>query len=143
MEPFNRLKNRANLFRPKNYSSQIDISNHCSSLSIDQSELSNKKGTRENNNIVLKRSTSMLCPQQRFQTFLKINHYDHHNLNCFELSNCSINDSSTDDYHFVKSSSNYYWNKKLYSKMSNINEQDVFSSEESLNEKIIEEGKEK
>jgi hypothetical protein len=76
----------------------------------------------------------MICPQQSLQTLLKTtpNHHPQRNSVCVPFSTCS-----TDDYRFIKSSSNRFWNKK----MSNIIEQDVFPSDESLTEKKIEEGK--
>ena len=80
----------------------------------------------------------MICPQQRLQTFIK-NHNQRNSI-CVELSDCQLDESSTDDYRFIKSSSNRYWNKNICSKMSNINEQDIFPSEESLNENKIKEG---
>ncbi|CAF1436191.1 unnamed protein product [Rotaria sp. Silwood1] len=148
VEPFHRLKNRANLFRRKLYSSQLDISNHSSLHSINHSNLSdqiitidnNNKGNN-NNNVILKRSNSMICPQQRLQTFLKTNNNNNNNNRnsiCIELSGCPIDESSTDDYYSIKSSSNHYWNKKLHSTMSNIKEQDTYPSNESLNENKIE-----
>jgi len=80
----------------------------------------------------------MICPQQRLQTFLKTtNHQQQRNSICVQLSGCQIDESSTDDYKFLKSSSSRYWNKK----MSNINEQDVFPSDESLHEKKVQEGR--
>ncbi|CAF1018174.1 unnamed protein product [Rotaria sordida] len=135
VEPFNRLKHRANLFRRKLYSSQLDIHNHCSSYN----NSSNQIIKTDNNNIILKRSNSMICPQQRLQTLLKTNNNNNNNRNsiCVELSGCSIDESSTDDYHSIKSSSNHYSNKKIHSPMSNINEQDVYPSNESLNENKI------
>jgi hypothetical protein len=79
----------------------------------------------------------MICPQQRLQTFLKTNNNQQRNSISIQLSDCPIDESSTDDYRFLKSSSNRYWNKN----MSNINEQDVFPSDESLHEKNLEQSK--
>ncbi len=135
MEPFNRLKNRANLFRRKNYSSHLDISDPRSSLPADHFISSHQIATTDNNSLVLKRSNSMICPQQRLQTLLNNNNV--HNSICVGLSACQ-----TDECSFVKSSSNRYCGKKPYSKMSHINEQDVSSSRESLIERNIE-GKKK
>jgi hypothetical protein len=66
----------------------------------------------------------MICPQQQLQTFLKTTNSSQRNSVC----------NPTDDYRFLKSSSNRYWNKK----MSNINEHEIFQSNESLHEKKIE-----
>jgi hypothetical protein len=128
------LKSRANLFRRKYYSSQADISNHRSSLPADHIQPSHRIKAVENNSIALQRSNSMICPQQRLQTLL--NNNSQRNSICEESSSCSTN-----DYRFIKSSSDRYWNKNIFSKMSNINEQDTFPSEESLNENKIKEGK--
>ena len=135
VEPFTRLKNRANLFRRKNYSSQTDISNPRSSLPADHliptHQLPPSPASVEESTVVLKRSNSMICPQQRLQTFLKGNRQQRNSI-CVQLTDCSIDESSTDEYHsFNKSSSSRYWTKK----MSNINEQDVFPSDESLHDK--------
>jgi hypothetical protein len=84
----------------------------------------------------------MVCPQQRLRTLLNTNNNNHHrNSICVELSGCPTDESSTDDYCFIKSSSNRYWNKSSYSRMSNIAEHDRFPSDESINEKRIGEGK--
>ncbi|CAF1422566.1 unnamed protein product [Adineta steineri] len=146
VEPFNRLKNRANLFRRRNYSSHLDISNPRSLLPAEHFITSHRilatdNSNNNNNNIILKRSNSMICPQQRLQTLLKNNNI--RNSICVEVAGCPTDESSTDDYNFIKTSSNRYFGKKNYSKMSHINEQDTFSSRESLNEKTIEEGKKK
>jgi len=82
----------------------------------------------------------MICPQQRLQTL--INNNNVHKSISVGLSGCQTDESSTDECSFVKSSSNRHYGKKPYSKMSHINEQDVFSSRESLNERNIE-GKKK
>ena len=139
VEPFNRLKNRANLFRRRNYSSQLDISDPRSSLPADHFILPQQtKAPEANNQLLLKRSNSMICPQQRLQSLLK-NSKNNTNRSsvCVELADCPTDESSTDDGHFVKSASNRYFRQK----MSHINEQDVFTSEESLKEKMIHEGK--
>ena len=67
----------------------------------------------------------MICPQERLQTFMKNTNPPQRNSICVRLSDCS-----TDQHRLLKSSSNRYWNKK----MSNIHEQDVFPSNESLHE---------
>ncbi|UJR22192.1 hypothetical protein I4U23_025256 [Adineta vaga] len=137
VEPFNRLKNRANLFRRRNCSSQLDISDSRSSLPADHFILPHSITTSGNNHhLVLKRSNSMICPQQRLQSLLKNNiHNKNRNSICVELPDCPTDESSTDEYSFIKSSSNRYFRKQTYPKMSHINEHDVSSSEESLNEK--------
>lgn len=142
VEPFARLKNRANLFRRKNYSSQIDISNPRSSLPADHfipyDQISSPTTTNtENPNLILKRSNSMICPQQRIPSLLKSTNHHQRNSICVQLPGCPLDESSTDDFKFLKSSSNRYWNKK----MSNIKEQDIFPSDESLHEKKPEEDK--
>ena len=127
VEPFTRLKNRANLFRRKNYSSQTDISKPRSSLPADHFIPTDQLPAVEQYNIILKRSNSMICPQQRLQTFLKTTNPSQRNSVC----------DPTDDYRFLKSSSTRYWGKK----MSNINENEIFPSDESLQEKKNEPGK--
>ncbi|CAF2086525.1 unnamed protein product [Rotaria magnacalcarata] len=145
VEPFYRLKNRANLFRRKHYSSHLDISENCSILSGDYSNRSDKKKITNNinnsnhNNVVLKRSNSMICPQQRLQSFLRSNNNNkkdpnYRNSISVELTGCLMDESSTDDYYPVKSSSDYYWSSKMRSTMSNIKEQDVYPSQESIDE---------
>ncbi len=74
----------------------------------------------------------MICPQQRLQTFLKTTNNHQRNSLCLPLTNYP-----TDDYRFLKSSSS---SRYLNKKMSNINEQDIFPSDESLNEKKTKEG---
>lgn len=131
VEPFTRLKNRANLFRRKNYSSQTDISNPRSSLPADHFIPTHQlPSPTEESTVMLKRSNSMICPQQRLQTFLKGNRQQRNSI-CVQLTDCSIDESSTDEFRFNKTSSSRYWTKK----MSNINEQDVFPSDESLHNK--------
>ncbi len=137
VEPFTRLKNRANLFRRKNYSSQTDISNPRSSLPADHFIPTDQLPTVDQQNIILKRSNSMICPQQRLQTFIKATNSSQRNSICVQLSGCPIDETSTDDYRFIKSSSTRY----CYKKMNNINEQDGFPSDESLHEKKIEQSK--
>ncbi|CAM4801902.1 unnamed protein product [Rotaria magnacalcarata] len=145
VEPFYRLKNRANLFRRKHYSSHLDISENCSILSGDYSNRSDKKKITNNinnsnhNNVVLKRSNSMICPQQRLQSFLRSNNNNkkdpnYRNSISVELTGCLMDESSTDDYYPVKSPSDYYWSSKMRSTMSNIKEQDVYPSQESIDE---------
>ncbi|CAM4783871.1 unnamed protein product [Rotaria magnacalcarata] len=152
VEPFYRLKNRANLFRRKHYSSHLDISENCSILSGDYSNRSDKKKITNNinnsnhNNVVLKRSNSMICPQQRLQSFLRSNNNNkkdpnYRNSISVELTGCLMDESSTDDYYPVKSSSDYYWSSKMRSTMSNIKEQDVYPSQESIDENKNEAGK--
>ncbi|CAF4101333.1 unnamed protein product, partial [Rotaria magnacalcarata] len=152
VEPFYRLKNRANLFRRKHYSSHLDISENCSILSGDYSNRSDKKKITNNinnsnhNNVVLKRSNSMICPQQRLQSFLRSNNNNkkdpnYRNSISVELTGCLMDESSTDDYYPVKSPSDYYWSSKMRSTMSNIKEQDVYPSQESIDENKNEAGK--
>jgi len=77
----------------------------------------------------------MICPQQRFQSFLNHNqNNNNNNINyrnsiCLELSGCSTDESSTDDYQLYKSS-NHYWTKPkpICSKMSDIEEHEPLSS---------------
>jgi hypothetical protein len=78
----------------------------------------------------------MICPQQRFQTFLNQNQNNNNNNNnyishrnsiCLELSGCSTDESSTDDYQLNKSS-NRYWTKPICSTMSDIDEHEPLSS---------------
>lgn len=127
VEPFTRLKNRANLFRRKNYSSQSDISNPRSSLPADHFIPTHQLPSIDDSTVVLKRSNSMICPQQRLQTFLKHNRHQRNSI-CVQLTDFPIDESSTDEYRLNKSSSGRYWNQK----MSNIKEQDIFPSDESL-----------
>ncbi|CAF3693224.1 unnamed protein product [Rotaria socialis] len=148
VEPFYRLKNRANLFRRKHYSSHLDISENCSILSgdhsnpVDNKKITNNINNSNHNNVVLKRSNSMICPQQRLQSFLRSNNNNNNNNNnsnyrnsiCVELTGCSMDESSTDDYCPVKSSSGHYWSSRMRSTMSNIKEQDVYPSQESIDE---------
>ncbi|CAF1045784.1 unnamed protein product [Rotaria sp. Silwood1] len=143
VEPFNRLRNRANLFRRKNYSSQIDISSHSSDnrsssntdhiIPSHQVSITNFHNTGD---IILKRSNSMICPQQHLQTFLNQNNNNNNNNNninyrnsvCLELAGCSTDESSTDDYQLTKSSSsssNRYWSKPISSKMNDIDENEI------------------
>ncbi|CAF2433723.1 unnamed protein product [Rotaria sp. Silwood2] len=142
VEPFNRLKNRANLFRRKNYSSQLDLS----SYSIDNRSSSNTDhivpshqvsitNFHNTGDIILKRSNSMICPQQHLQTFLNQNnnnnnnnYINHRNSICVQLAGCSTDESSTDDNQLVKSSSNRYWSKSFSSKMNDIDENEILSS---------------
>jgi hypothetical protein len=79
----------------------------------------------------------MVCPQQRLQTLLNQNNnnnnnnINHRNSLCLELSGCSTDESSTDDYQLNKSSSstlNRYWTKPICSTMSNIEEHEILSS---------------
>lgn len=146
VEPFNRLKNRANLFRRKNYSSQINLSTQLTndnrlSSGTDQTVPSNRLTTNNFNQsgvILLKRSNSMICPQQRFQTLLNQNnnnnnhntqiYRNHRNSICFELAGCSTDESSTDDCQLIKSSSNNsYWTKPICSPMAEIDEHELIS----------------
>ena len=131
-EPFNRLKNRANLFRRKNYSSQINISSRSSSnadhiVPSDRPLLTGKKQHAEV--ILLKRSNSMICPQQRLQTLLNQTRSTHHrNSICLELAGCSTDESSTDDYQLTKSSLTHYLHKQLRPTMSHIDENESIPS---------------
>lgn len=138
VEPFARLKNRANLFRRKNYSSQSDISNPRSSLPADHFIPTHQLPSHEDPTVILKRSNSMICPQQRLQTFLKSNRHQRNSI-CVQLTDYPIDESSTDEYRLNKSSSGRYWNER----MSNIKEQDAFPSDESLHDKQTEPGKER
>lgn len=74
----------------------------------------------------------MICPQQHFQALLNQNNnnntINHRNSICFELSGCSTDESSTDDYPLIKSSSNRYWPKPIRSTMNDINEHEIFPS---------------
>ncbi|CAF0941240.1 unnamed protein product [Rotaria sordida] len=142
VEPFNRLKNRGNLFRRKNYSSQLNLNsqsnNNRSSSNTDHIVPSHDLLiTRFNNtgDIILKRSNSMICPQKYLQTFLNHNQNNNNNINhrnsiCVELSGCSTDESSTDDYQLIKSSSNCYWSKPISSKMNDIDENEILSSDQ-------------
>ncbi|CAF0771633.1 unnamed protein product [Adineta ricciae] len=99
VEPFNRLKNRANLFRRRNYSSQLDISDPRSSLPADHFILPQQtKVPEDNNQLLLKRSNSMICPQQRLQSLLKNSKKNTNRSSvCVELADCPTDESSTDD----------------------------------------------
>lgn len=140
MEPFSRLKNRANLFRRKNFSSQINISsNPSSSDHIVPSDHSSTFNPHPSGHVVghgdviqLKRSNSMICPQQRFQTLLNSNrsHSHHRNSICFELAGCSTDESSTDDYQLSKSSFNRYSSAAICSRMSHIDEHEIVPQNE-------------
>jgi hypothetical protein len=80
--------------------------------------------TLNNTAVVLKRSNSMICPQQHYQTFLNQNNnntFNHRNSICLELAGCSTDESSTDDYQLIKSS-NHYWTKPICSTMTEIDE---------------------
>lgn len=127
-EPFNRLKNRANLFRRKNYSSQLNISSRSSSsadqvIPTDQPSVTGRK--RHADVILLKRSNSMVCPQQHLQTLLNGNQTSpHRNSVCLELAGCSIDESSTDDFQSSRSSLNYQSTWLADSTMNNIDEND-------------------
>jgi hypothetical protein len=71
----------------------------------------------------------MICPQQRLQTFLNQNNNNNNrNSICLELSGCSTDESSTDDYQLIKSSSNHYWTKLISSAMTDINEHEIPST---------------
>jgi hypothetical protein len=74
----------------------------------------------------------MICPQQRLQTFLNQNNNNnnnnHRNSICFELAGCSTDESSTDDYPLIKSSSNHYWTKSIPSTMTDIIEHEIPST---------------
>ena len=74
----------------------------------------------------------MICPQQRLQSFLNQNNNNNNNNNrnsiCLELSGCSTDESSTDDYQLIKSSSNHYWTKLISSTMTDINEHEIPSA---------------
>ncbi|CAF0949243.1 unnamed protein product [Adineta steineri] len=149
VEPFNRLKYRANLFRRKNYSSQLNISsdssNYRSSTGTDHIVPSHQSSITNNNNIgviLLKRSNSMVCPQIRLQSLINqnqnINNNNNNNNNlrnsiCIELAGCSTDESSTDDYQLIKSSSsslssNRYWTKPISSTMNDIDKHKILSS---------------
>ncbi len=98
--------------------------------------------------ILLKRSNSMICPQQHLQVYLNQNNnnnnnnsINHRNSICFELAGCSTDESSTDDYQLIKSSSstNRYWSKPINSTMTDIEEHENISSiEQSTINPIIE-----
>jgi hypothetical protein len=80
--------------------------------------------------VLLKRSNSMICPQQHYQTYLNQNNNNnnsisHRNSICFELAGCSTDESSTDDYQL---STNRYWSKPICSTMTDIDEQENISS---------------
>ncbi|CAF4162094.1 unnamed protein product [Rotaria socialis] len=157
-EPFNRLKNRANLFRRKNYSSQLNISSSpsdhrplsCTDHIIPSDQLS-ITSIHNTGDAVLKRSNSMICPQQHLQVFLNQNNNNNNNNNyyinhrnsiCLELAGCSTDESSTDDYQLTKSSSNRYWTKSISSTMNDIDENEILSTfpiQPSLPPTIIEE----
>jgi len=93
----------------------------------------------------------MICPQQHLQVYLNQNNNNNNNNNnsinhrnsiCFELAGCSTDESSTDDYQLIKSSSsstNRYWSKPINSTMTDIEEHENISSiEQSTINPIIE-----
>jgi hypothetical protein len=129
VEPFNRLKNRANLFRRKNYSSQLHISEH-GTLPVEQiipsdrsfSNIYSGDHHQHAGVILLKRSNSMICPQQRLQALRQHRNSNQRNSICVELSGCSTEESSTDDYQLSKSTLNHYWSRAIASTMSHIEE---------------------
>jgi hypothetical protein len=133
-EPFNRLKNRANLFRRKNYSSQLNISSRTPSSGTDHIVPSDRPSLTSASHhagvILLKRSNSMVYPQQRLQLLLNQgnNNPHHRNSICVELAGCSTDESSTDDYQLSKSSFSHFWSKQIGATMSNIDEHEIVSS---------------
>ena len=153
VEPFNRLKNRANLFRRKNYSSQTNLSSQLTndnrlSSGTDQTVPSHRLTTNNfnrSNVIQLKRSNSMICPQRRLQTFLNQNnnhteiYRNQRNSICLELAGCSTDESSTDDCQLNKSSTNCYSTKTICSPMAEIDENELNSSNQQQSSTIIEE----
>lgn len=79
----------------------------------------------------------MICPQQHLQVLLNqnnnnnntnISYINHRNSICLELAGCSTDESSTDDYQLIQSSSNRYWTKSMSSKMNDIDENEILSS---------------
>lgn len=133
VEPFNRLKNRANLFRRKNYSSQLNISSHSADhrLSSGTDHRPSIQSPHHPGVLFLKRSNSMICPQQRLQTYLNQNNNNnnnHRNSICFELAGCSTDESSTDDYQLPRSAADHYWSKSICSGMDDIEEHETISS---------------
>lgn len=133
-EPFNRLKNRANLFRRKNYSSQLNISSRTPPSGTDHIVPSDRPSLTSTSQhagvILLKRSNSMIYPQQRLQTLLNQNSSNPHHRNsiCVELAGCSTDESSTDDHQLNKSSFSQYWNQQIGATMSNIDEHEIAPS---------------
>ena len=73
----------------------------------------------------------MIYPQQHLQLFLNQNnnnsHRNYRNTICVELTDCSTDESSTDDYQLIKSS-NCYWTKSIPPAMDNIDEHEILSS---------------
>jgi hypothetical protein len=87
----------------------------------------------------------MICPQQRLQTYLNQNNNNnnnHRNSICVELTGCSTDESSTDDYQLIKSSSNRYWNKQISSAMNDIDEHEILLSNQQTSPPVIEESTE-
>ncbi|CAF1599560.1 unnamed protein product, partial [Adineta ricciae] len=155
VDPFNRLKHRANLFRRKNYSSQLNISSQSTNYRVPVASnrpVPTHQSSIETNNksigiILLKRSNSMVCPQKHLQSLLNHNNNNNNNNNnddyinqhnsiCIQLAGCSTDESSTDDYQLIKSSSgtssNHYWTKPISSAMNNIGQHEIVSSTQPL-----------
>lgn len=112
-----RLKNRANIFRRKNYSSQIDISNPRTSLVADH-----MISSFNNQNTHLKRSNSMICSQQQFPLVSSSSSTTTKQRN----SVCLPPTNDNEHYRLFKSSSTRFWKKK----MSHIVEQDITPSDD-------------
>jgi hypothetical protein len=131
VEPFNRLKNRANLFRRRNYSSQLNINSystdsrftsHSEHIIPTNRPLLTNTTSQHADVIVLKRSNSMIYPQQRLQTLRNHCSTDQRNSLCVELTGCSTDESSTDDYQLNKSSLIHNWHRPICSTMNHIDE---------------------
>ena len=88
----------------------------------------------------------MVCPQKHLQSLLNQNNNNNNNNNndyinqynsiCIQLAGCSTDESSTDDYQLIKSSSvtssNHYWAKPISSTMNNIDQHEIVSSTQPL-----------